>query len=191
MATDTASQSRRKLLVDGRIPLTTIDRIVSENLGPARVRSRAQPEALFRQIAMYLAKHVGGWSTTRIGKFYNGRDHSTVCHAIARVQELRNADAEMDVLIQSPAEACEGEGTTGPSRPATAAETLKDVMVRRIETDLDTLADRIADRILFRLNGCAGRAGEIPSDQEQKPVRAGRASWPDGALLAARSTRTE
>jgi chromosomal replication initiation ATPase DnaA len=84
MANDNASQSRRK--PDHRIPLTTIDRIVTENLGPARVRSKAQPEALFRQIAMYLAKHVGGWSTTRIGKFYNGRDHSTVCHAIARIQ---------------------------------------------------------------------------------------------------------
>jgi hypothetical protein len=82
----------------------------------------------------------------------------------------------MDVLIQSLVEACEGEGTTGPSRPAPAAETLKDVMVRRIETDLDRLADRIADRILFRLNGCTGRAGEIPSDQEQTPVRAEHAS---------------
>jgi hypothetical protein len=28
---------------------------------------------------MYLAKQVGRWSTTIIGCFYNGRDHSTVC----------------------------------------------------------------------------------------------------------------
>jgi hypothetical protein len=150
MANDSASQSRRNNLADRRIPLTTIDRIVAEHLGPARVRSKTQPEALFRQIAMYLAKHVGGWSTTRIGKFYNGRDHSTVCHAIARVQELRKADADLDALIQSLERACKSEG---PIRPAAAVETLKHALDRRIETDLDALADRIADRILLRLNG--------------------------------------
>jgi hypothetical protein len=160
MAADSANQSVRKLLVDGRIPLTTIDRIVAENLGPARVRSQAQPEALFRQIAMYLAKHVGGWSTTRIGKFYNGRDHSTACHAIARIQELRNADADVDALIQSLAQTCRDEEMAGRAGSSPAATTLKDAVVRRIETDLDVLADRIADRILLRLNGSADRAEE-------------------------------
>jgi hypothetical protein len=107
---------------------------------------------------MYLAKHVGGWSTTRIGKFYNGRDHSTVCHAIARIQELRNTDADLDALIGSLVQACKNEGAAGPGRSARAAETLKDAVVRRIETDLDVLADRIADRILHRLNGSADRS---------------------------------
>jgi hypothetical protein len=149
MAADTANQSRRKLLVDGRIPPTTIDRIVAENLGPARIRSRTQPEALFRQIAMYLAKHVGGWSTTRIGKFYNGRDHSTVCHAIARVQELRKADADMDALIRSLAQACKDVEAASGARSSPAAQTLKDTVVRQIETDLDALADRIGTGFSF------------------------------------------
>ena len=50
---------------------------------------------------MYLAKHVGGWSTTRIGRFYNGRDHSTVCYALKRVAALREDDPEVDGLIAS------------------------------------------------------------------------------------------
>jgi hypothetical protein len=154
MANDSANQSRRKLLIDHRIPLTTIDQIVTENLGPARVSSRAQPETLFRQIAMYLAKHVGGWSTTRIGKFYNGRDHSTVCHAIARVQELRNADADVDALIRSLTLACQDEKAPIRVRSTRATGPLKDAVVRRIDADLDALADRIADRILLRLNSC-------------------------------------
>jgi hypothetical protein len=154
MANESANQFRRKLLIDHRIPLTTIDRIVTENLGPARVSSRAQPEALFRQIAMYLAKHVGGWSTTRIGKFYNGRDHSTVCHAIARVEKLRNADADVNALIQSLTLACQDEEAPVPVRSTRATDPLKDAVVRRIDSDLDALADRIADRILLRLNGC-------------------------------------
>ena len=60
-----------------RIPLAIIDHVVSARLGQTRVQGNAQPTVFNRQIAMYLAKHVGGWSTTRIGRFYNGRDHST------------------------------------------------------------------------------------------------------------------
>jgi hypothetical protein len=54
-----------------RIALARIDAVVSARLGPARVRGNAQPAAFHRQIAMYLAHRVGGWSTTRIGRFYN------------------------------------------------------------------------------------------------------------------------
>lgn len=50
---------------------------------------------------MYLARHVGGWSTTRIGRFYNGRDHSTVCHALKRVAARREDDPEVDGLVSS------------------------------------------------------------------------------------------
>jgi chromosomal replication initiator protein len=49
---------------------------------------------------MYLAKHVGGWSTTRIGRFYNGRHHTTVLHAIAKLERLREADESIDALIE-------------------------------------------------------------------------------------------
>ena len=49
-----------------QIGLAQIDAVVSAHLGPARVRGNAQPAAFNRQVAMYLAKHVGGWSTTRI-----------------------------------------------------------------------------------------------------------------------------
>jgi chromosomal replication initiation ATPase DnaA len=29
-------------------------------------------------------KHVGGWSLGKIGRFYNGRHHPTVLHAIGK-----------------------------------------------------------------------------------------------------------
>ena len=64
-----------------RVSLTDINAIVAAQLGPGRVKGNAQPAVFSRQIAMYLAKHVGGWSTTQIGRFYNGRDHSTICLA--------------------------------------------------------------------------------------------------------------
>src|SRR4030095_3280219 len=82
-----------------RIPLAHIDSVVAAQLGPARVRGNAQPALFSRQVAMYLAKHIGGWSTTQIGRFYNGRDHSTVCHAVRKVQSLRATDARISALI--------------------------------------------------------------------------------------------
>src|SRR3954470_23512171 len=84
-----------------RIPLSVIDAVVAARLGPGRVGGNAQPAVFSRQIAMYLAKHVGGWSTTRIGRFYNGRDHSTVCYALKRVASLREDDPEVDGLVGS------------------------------------------------------------------------------------------
>lgn len=57
----------RSFAVAKRIPLEGIDAAVCARLGPARVAGNSQPAAFNRQVAMYLAKHVGGWSTTRIG----------------------------------------------------------------------------------------------------------------------------
>jgi hypothetical protein len=82
-----------------RISLARINDVVSAHLGPTRVPGNAQPAAFNRQIAMYLAKHVSGWSTTVIGRFYNGRDHSTVCYALQRVEALRESSPEIDCLL--------------------------------------------------------------------------------------------
>ena len=88
------------------IPLAKIDAVVAANLGPARVCGNAQPNAMYRHIAMYLCKHVGGWSTTRIGKFYNGRDHSTVSYAIRRIESRRLRDPALDALLCTLTEMC-------------------------------------------------------------------------------------
>jgi hypothetical protein len=68
-------------------------------LGQTRVNGNAQPAAFNRQIAMYLAKHIGRWSTTRIGRFYSGRDHSTVCYAVKKIEKLRNSQPDVDELL--------------------------------------------------------------------------------------------
>jgi hypothetical protein len=48
---------------------------------------------------MYVAARVGRWSTTVIGRFYGGRDHSTVCHAIERIEAMRETNPELDALL--------------------------------------------------------------------------------------------
>lgn len=82
------------------ISLRQIETIVSAHLGPGRVAGNAQGPCFSRQVAMYLAKHVGGWSTPKIGKFYNGRHRTTVLHAIAKIELLRRVDDSMDALLE-------------------------------------------------------------------------------------------
>jgi hypothetical protein len=49
---------------------------------------------------MYLANHVGRWRTPQIGRFYNGRHHTTVLHAIQRIEFLRSQDESVNALLE-------------------------------------------------------------------------------------------
>ncbi|OEJ63739.1 chromosomal replication initiator protein DnaA [Magnetovibrio blakemorei] len=53
-----------------------------------RARSVARP----RQVAMYLAKQLTSRSLPEIGRKFGGRDHTTVMHAVKKVEELRERD---------------------------------------------------------------------------------------------------
>ena len=83
-----------------RISLEQIESTVSSQLGPGRVTGNEQGPCFSRQISMYLAKHIAGWSMVKIGRFYNGRHHTTVLHAIGKVQRLRCEDESIDALIE-------------------------------------------------------------------------------------------
>ena len=94
-----ASPSLAPQSCPGRIPLAQIDAVVAARLGPTRGLGNAQPACFNRQVAMYLAARVGRWSTTIIGRFYGGRDHSTVCYGIQRIECLKETDPEFDILL--------------------------------------------------------------------------------------------
>jgi hypothetical protein len=83
-----------------RVSLEQIEATVADHLGRGRVPGNQPGPCFSRQVSMYLAKNVAGWSTTRIGRFYNGRHHTTVLHAIAKVERLRQADEPLDALIE-------------------------------------------------------------------------------------------
>lgn len=53
-----------------------------------RLRNVARP----RQVAMFLAKTLTTHSLPEIGKKFGGRDHTTVMHAVKKVEELMNTD---------------------------------------------------------------------------------------------------
>src|SRR6516162_9500011 len=95
-----------------RVSLARIEQVVSAHLGPGRVPGNAQGPCFSRQISMYLAKHVGRWSLSHIGKFYNGRHHTTVLHAITKIERFRRSDESVDALI----EVLTGELVAGPHK---------------------------------------------------------------------------
>lgn len=64
-------------------------------LDDIRAPKRGAPQAAFaRQIAMYLVHVVFAMDVAQVGRSF-GRDPSTACHAIQRVEELRE-DPELN-----------------------------------------------------------------------------------------------
>ena len=64
-------------------------------LGKNRSRDISYP----RQICMYLCKELTDLSTTEIGEKIGGRDHSTVIHGCAKIEELINTDPTVKKMI--------------------------------------------------------------------------------------------
>jgi len=52
-----------------RLSLEQIEATVADHLGSGRVSGNQAAPCLSRQVSMYLAKNVGGWSTVKIGRF--------------------------------------------------------------------------------------------------------------------------
>jgi chromosomal replication initiator protein len=65
-------------------------------LSARRTRTIVRP----RQIAMYLAKVMTPRSFPEIGKRFGGRDHTTVLHAVRKIEELAGADQSLAQEIE-------------------------------------------------------------------------------------------
>jgi chromosomal replication initiator protein len=90
--------------VQKRVTIDEIQKAVSTHfdLKPVDLVSarRAVVVARPRQIAMYLAKRLTTRSLPEIGRKFGGRDHSTVIHAVRRIEELRDTDREIDGAVR-------------------------------------------------------------------------------------------
>ena len=62
---------------------------LSDMSSPRRARAVARP----RQIAMYLSKQLTSRSLPEIGRTFGGRDHTTVMHAVSRIETLMLEDS--------------------------------------------------------------------------------------------------
>jgi len=64
---------------------------ISDLLSARRARSVARP----RQVAMYLSKTLTSQSLPNIGRRFGGRDHTTVIHAVRKIEELKQTDSQI------------------------------------------------------------------------------------------------
>lgn len=87
-----------------RVTIDEIQKLVSAHfelkpldlISARRSRAVARP----RQIAMYLAKRLTTRSLPEIGRKFGGRDHSTVIHAVRKIEELRDSDRDIDAAVR-------------------------------------------------------------------------------------------
>jgi chromosomal replication initiator protein len=89
---------------DRRVTIEEIQKRVAEhfNIRLADMHSarRARAVARPRQVAMYLAKQLTARSLPEIGRKFGGRDHTTVMHAVRKVDELRATDSSFNEDVE-------------------------------------------------------------------------------------------
>jgi chromosomal replication initiator protein len=82
---------------DRRVTIEEIQKKVAEHfnvkLADMHSARRARAVARPRQVAMYLAKQLTTRSLPEIGRKFGGRDHTTVMHAVRKIEELRAIDS--------------------------------------------------------------------------------------------------
>ncbi|MHA6720564.1 chromosomal replication initiator protein DnaA [Sphingomonas sp. RS6] len=95
-----------------RITIDEIQRAVSAHFEVKQLdlisARRAVAIARPRQIAMYLAKRLTTRSLPEIGRKFGNRDHSTVIHAVKRIEDLRGKDVEIDGAVRALMRTLEG-----------------------------------------------------------------------------------
>ena len=84
---------------DKRLTVEDIQRVVANHynvkMSDMHSARRSVSIARPRQVAMYLSKQLTSKSLPEIGRKFGGKDHTTVMHAIKRIEEMRGNDHEM------------------------------------------------------------------------------------------------
>ena len=95
---DLIRASQRKITIDDiqRKVADYYNLRLSDLLSARRSRTIARP----RQIAMYLSKILTTRSLPEIGRKFGGRDHTTVIHAVKKVEDLRVNDVAIDEEVE-------------------------------------------------------------------------------------------
>ena len=89
---------------DRRVTIEEIQKRVAEHfnirISDMSSARRARAVARPRQVAMYLAKQLTSRSLPEIGRKFGGRDHTTVMHAVRKVEELRSSDTSFSEDVE-------------------------------------------------------------------------------------------
>jgi chromosomal replication initiator protein len=92
-----------------KITIETIQRTVAEHFGmkvpELKQKNNSRQIVVPRQIAMYLAKQMTEASLPEIGRQFGGKHHTTVMHSIAKIDEQRRNDKDLNRTINKLMEA--------------------------------------------------------------------------------------
>ena len=87
-----------------RVRIEDIQRVVARQFNVARndllSNRRTQQIVRPRQIAMYLSKVMTPRSLPEIGRRFGGRDHTTVLHAVRKIEDLMSQDHKLAQEIE-------------------------------------------------------------------------------------------
>ena len=95
-----------------KISIDAIQKAVAEQFGlrTAEIKQKNNSRSIVvpRQIAMYMAKQMTEASLPEIGRQFGGKHHTTVMHSIAKIDEQRRADKDLNRLINKLTETLNG-----------------------------------------------------------------------------------
>lgn len=87
-----------------KISIEQIQRCVAKyfniKISDLRSKSRSQSIAFPRQISMFLVRTMTAHSLPEIGSYFGGRDHSTVLHAVNKIEDILQEKPEFQKTIQ-------------------------------------------------------------------------------------------
>ncbi len=86
-----------------KITIEAIQRAVAEQFGmrvtELKAKNNSRSVVVPRQIAMFLAKQMTEASLPEIGRQFGNKHHTTVMHSIAKIEEQRRADKDLNRML--------------------------------------------------------------------------------------------
>jgi chromosomal replication initiator protein len=107
---DLARETLRELIASESPAATaeSIQKLVANyyhlKVNQLKSRNNSHKVAFPRQIAMYLCKQLTPSSLQEIGRRFGGKHHSTVIHAVQKIEKMRGTDKKFDKLVDHFAE---------------------------------------------------------------------------------------
>jgi chromosomal replication initiator protein len=87
------------------ITIEEVQRKVAEffsvKVSDLKARTRTRAVAFPRQVAMYLSRQLTHASLTEVGQAFGGKDHTTVLHAVSKIQAILQEDPKLRKTVET------------------------------------------------------------------------------------------
>jgi len=86
-----------------KVNIEAIQQVVADEfrlrLADLKARNNSRKVVFPRQVAMYLARELAAASLPEIGRAFGGKHHTTVLHSVAKIQNSKLADKDLNRLL--------------------------------------------------------------------------------------------